>query len=104
MISGGSTISPHVSRVLLEEFKNISKREKSRKESICKISELSFTEKETLTLLYKGYSRDGICEYRGIEISTIKTQIRSILKKFNMKNTKQVIQFIKDQKLKEYLE
>lgn len=52
----------------------------------------------------KGYSRSEICELRVIEESTIKSQIRSLLRKFEKKRVVQVIEEIQDLHLEEYID
>ena len=42
--------------------------------------------------LCPGYERTEICKIRCVELSTVKTQIKSILKKFNKNTTAEVIQ------------
>lgn len=55
------------------------------------LSTLSKRELDTLNLLSNGCTRKEVCELRCIEMSTVKSQIHSILKKFNKKNIQDII-------------
>ena len=86
------------------EFKRMKETEYSLLLSINRLSSLTSSEVETLKLLMKGYSRSEICELRVIEESTIKSQIRSLLRKFEKKRVVQIIEEIQDLHLEEYID
>ena len=62
---------------------------------------LSPKELDTLYLLINGYSRKDVCKMHCVEISTVKSQIGSILKKFNKKSISDIIKKESDVKLLE---
>lgn len=93
---GNSVISPSVSRVLIDEFKRIRKNEERLRFYIDSITPLSSTEMEILKLLCQGKTRGEICDERGVEESTVKTQIRSLLMKLKQKKTKNAVRIIKE--------
>jgi DNA-binding NarL/FixJ family response regulator len=91
-----SSMSPAVSKVLIDELKRTRKNEERLRYYIDSIAQLSSTEVEILKLLCAGKSRNDICESRGVEESTVKTQIRSILLKLKQKKTKGAVKLIHD--------
>jgi DNA-binding NarL/FixJ family response regulator len=52
---------------------------------------LTSREREILSLVCKGYSKFQIAEELYLSPNTVKAHIRSILGKFGLKNTKQII-------------
>ena len=51
----------------------------------------------------QGYTRTEICKIRCVELSTVKTQIKSILKKFNKNTTAEVIQQMNELQIFDYI-
>ena len=64
-----------------------------------KIKRLTTAETEIIQLLLAGESQKQIAEIRHVELVTIKTQITSILRKFDVKKSKQIIKLIKELEL-----
>lgn len=93
---GRSRIIPEVSRILIDGFVKSRREEERLRYFADSVSRLSSTESEILKLLCAGKSRQAICEERGVEESTVKTQIRSMLLKLKLKNTKQAVSAVKD--------
>ena len=58
------------------------------------MSSLTTTELELLRLLLDGKSRREICALRHVEMSTVKTQIHHILKKFDKKSVEEIAAMI----------
>ena len=52
---------------------------------------MTHTEMDVLDLLAQGKSRKEICDIRFVELSTVKTQIHNILKKFKKDTITDVI-------------
>ena len=48
-----------------------------------------------IKLLLQGYKVHEIAEVRCVEVSTIKTQIKGLLRKFGCSRTKEIVQIIK---------
>ena len=63
------------------------------------LSTLTPKELDTLYLLSTGYNKRQICEMRCVEMSTVKSQVHSILKKFNKKKISEIITTESDRKL-----
>ena len=80
MHTGGSPISPHVARKLLEEIQK-EKRLKPREEF-----HLTPREKEIMTSIAEGYTSKEIGDQYNIAHSTVKKHILHIYKKMNVKS------------------
>lgn len=76
---------------ITREFKRIKKTEDSLLHNFYILTQLTPTELEVLELLLKDYTRQEICKLRRVEPSTLKTQINSILKKFNKNSVQEIV-------------
>lgn len=94
-----STIRPEISTKLRNEFKRIKTYESSFLFMLNILATLSPKELDTLYLLSNGYTRKEVCQLRCIEMSTLKSQIHSILKKFNKKKIQDIITTESDRQL-----
>lgn len=86
-----NSINPRVANKLLQEFSRVKRSEQELINYLDIFKSLTPTEIEILKLFSKNYDRKQICELRHIEMSTLKTEINSILKKFNAKRIKDVL-------------
>ncbi|WP_242964864.1 response regulator transcription factor [Scatolibacter rhodanostii] len=98
-----SPIRPVIAEKIRSEFQRIYKAEKSLLYCLHLITQLTQTEVDILDLLNKGYTRKQICEVRYVEMSTVKTQIHNILKKFEMSNIVEVLELLNSMNVFEYL-
>lgn len=98
-----SPIRPAIAKKIRDEFSRIKTQQDSLLFSIRIVSQLTQTELDILTLMSKGYTRTQICEIRCVELSTVKTQIHNILKKFEKNNMQELITMLKDLHILEYL-
>lgn len=94
----------NVQKKMHKEFLRLRKREHNLLFFIKNITILTPAEKSLIALLIKGYRVKEIADIRFVEITTIKTQISRILKKLNMKRTKDIVIQIKKMKLESLLE
>lgn len=85
-----SPLRPELASKILGEFKRVKTYETSFLFAVDIVSSLTVTELELLRLLLDGKSRREICELRHVEMSTVKTQINHILKKFDKKSVEEV--------------
>ena len=60
------------------------------------LASLTVTELDTLYLLSSGHTRADICAIRHVEMSTVKSQIHSILHKFKKKSISEIITSTED--------
>lgn len=86
-----SPIRPVIAQKIKREFQRVKKSEDQFLYALQIITQLTPTELDVLDLFSKGYSRYEICQIRHVELSTIKTQIHSILKKFEKDSINDVV-------------
>jgi len=87
-----SPIRPLIAEKIRREFQRIKTGEDSFLYNLHILSQLTHTEVDILDLLEKGNTRREICEIRHVELSTIKSQIHSILKKMEKETIQEVIE------------
>ena len=98
-----SPIRPEIARKIRDEFQRIKKQEDSLLYCIQIVSQLTQTELDILTMMSRGYTRSQICEIRYVELSTVKSQIHTILKKFGKNNMQELIAMLNHLHVLEYL-
>ena len=98
-----SPIRPVIAQKIRDEFQRVKNKEHSFFYCLHLVTELTQTELDILDLVSQGYTRSQICEIRCVELSTIKTQINSILKKFNLSTMTEVVEMINSLNIFDYL-
>lgn len=88
-----------VQNLVMEEYIRLQKSEKSLLFFIENVSKLTRTERELIKLLLQGFKTTEIAQIRCVEMSTIKTQIKGLLRKFGCVKTKEIIKMIEDYNL-----
>ncbi len=101
--AGNSPIRPVIAEKIRREFQRVKTSEQSFLYCLHIIAEMTQTEIDILSLLSQGYTRTEICKIRCVELSTVKTQIKSILKKFNKNTTAEVIQQMNELQIFDYI-
>ena len=96
-------IRQEIAKRMRTEFKRLKENEDRLVDFLRMIRQLSNSECEILLLLADGLSRQEICDRRCIEMSTLKTHIRTILRKMSVRNTKDLISLINQQNLLPYI-
>ncbi|MBS4206889.1 response regulator transcription factor [Bacillus sp. FJAT-50079] len=94
-----SPIRPIIAEKIREEFARIKKSEDHLTGFFKVIATLTPSELEVLKLLCKGLKRKEIAEERSVEMETVKKQISSLLKKFDRRNTKEIVEVVNELKL-----
>lgn len=89
----------NIHETVMQEFARLQKSERSLLFFINNISNLTPTERELIKLLLQGYKVNQIAGIRSVEASTVKTQIKGLLRKFGCSRSKEIIQIIKDLKI-----
>lgn len=100
---GRSPIRPEIAGKIRSEFRRVKQYESSFLYLLNTLSNLTITELELLDLLAKGKTRSDICRIRCVEMSTVKSQIRGILHKFDKRSIREVLLQIDDPKLLEIM-
>lgn len=85
-----------ISEKLKQEFRRIRASETKLTQLIQVLPKLTSSEREVLKLLLKGYSQRQVSEIRIVEYETVKKQIGSILRKFHVKHTQEIIEMFKN--------
>lgn len=94
-----SAIRPDIAAKIRDEFRRVKTYESSFLFMLNILSTLTPKELDTLYLLSNGYTRKDVCQMRCVEMSTVKSQIHSILKKFKKRNIADIITTETDRKL-----
>ncbi|CAH1193207.1 Oxygen regulatory protein NreC [Paenibacillus allorhizoplanae] len=92
---GISQIRPEIAYKVKNEFARIRKNQAILFDATLILSQLTPTESEILDLLMKEMKIGEIAKHRQVEMSTIKSQINVILKKFKKKRTKEVVALLR---------
>ncbi len=100
---GKAPLRPELAAKILGEFKRVKSYESSFLYAVNIVTSLTGTEMEILNLLLQHKTRREICKIRYVEMSTVKTQIRNILQKFNKKSVGEVISLIHSMNLYEFI-
>lgn len=90
------TLHANIAGKITKEFKRIKKTEDSLLRNFHILTQLTPTELEVLELLMKDYTRQEICKLRHVEPSTLKSQINSILKKFNKNSVQEIVPVLRE--------
>ncbi len=90
---------PEIADRLRQEFSRMKKQQNSLIYTMHLLSKLSNSELGILRAIYYGKSYDQIAKEKYIEMSTVKTQIRRILKKFELNRMKNVVALLRSLQL-----
>lgn len=93
------SMRPEMTTKILKEFKRVRNYESSFLYAINIVSNLTTTEMEILDLLIQNKSRKEICQIRHVEMSTVKSQIHGLLRKFDKSSVEEIVHFIDDMNL-----
>lgn len=101
---GLSQVRPEIAYKIRNEFIRIRQNEENLFNAMKIMSQLTPTEIEVLHLLLKDLKTNEIAKKRQVEVSTIKSQINVILKKFKKKRSKEVIALLKELNLVQFIQ
>lgn len=93
---GQSLMDGKIQEIVMQEYKRLQQSEKNLLFFINNISNLTHTEREIIRLLLKKKKVREIANERCVEVVTIKSQINTLLKKFGVSRTKEVVKTIND--------
>jgi DNA-binding NarL/FixJ family response regulator len=93
------TMDNKVQDIVMHEYKRLKNSEQGLLFFIKNISKLTATERELVRLLLNDNKVKDIARIRCVEMVTVKTQISTILKKFGVKRTKEIVKMIKELKI-----
>lgn len=87
-------LRPGVANKIIDEFARLKAQQNSMIYTVNLLSKLTNSEFEILKCYYEGSSYKTISETRFVSQATIKSQVNSILKKFDMKSMKDVVKML----------
>ena len=85
-----------VQNLLMKEYTRLRRSERSLLFFITAISQLTTAERELVRLLLEGKKIREIAAARCVEVVTVKTQIKSLLRKFGCTRTREIIDLIQE--------
>ncbi|SFQ52365.1 two component transcriptional regulator, LuxR family [Psychrobacillus psychrotolerans] len=94
--NGHSLLEGKIQQVVMQEYKRLQLSERGLLFFIQNISNLTMTERELIRYLIKGMKIREIAMERSVEVVTIKSQISTLLKKFGVSRTKEIVKKIND--------
>lgn len=87
-------LRPGIADKIIEEFSRLKSQQQSMLYILNIISKLTNSEFEILKCFYEGNTYKTISETRFVSPATVKSQVNSILKKFEMKSMKEVVKLL----------
>ena len=93
---GKSILDSRIQKIVIKEYTRARRSEQSLLYFINNLSTLTTTERELVKLLLTGKKVQEIAKIRCVELVTIKTQIKGLLRKFRCSRTKDIVKLIHD--------
>ncbi len=93
---GHPMLDSKVQNLLLKEYSRLRTSERSLLFFISAVSQLTAAERELVRLLLEGKKVREIAAIRCVEVVTVKTQIKSLLRKFGCLRTKEIVDTIRE--------
>ncbi len=91
LYEGGTTITPHLARRLLDEFNRLTAGRRSGGEE--EVAKLTAREREVLELVAMGQSNQEIADKLVVAVNTVKVHLRNTLEKLELRNRQQLAAF-----------
>jgi DNA-binding NarL/FixJ family response regulator len=91
LYSGGTTMTPHLARRLLEEFNRLTAGKRPGGEE--EVAKLTAREREVLELVAMGQSNQEIADKLVVAVNTVKVHLRNTLEKLELRNRQQLAAF-----------
>ena len=93
---GHPILDGKIQNLLLKEYSRLRSSERSLLFFISTVSQLTGAERELVRLLLDGKKVKEIAAIRCVEVVTIKTQVKSLLRKFGCTRTKEIVEIIRE--------
>ncbi|MFH5834751.1 response regulator [Proteiniclasticum sp. C24MP] len=93
---GQPVLESKVQEIIMKEYKRLKKTESSLMDFMHTVSLLTPAERELIKLLLRGYKVAEIARERSVELVTVKTQIKNLLRKFNVSRSKEIVKVINE--------
>ena len=95
-VAGRPMLDAKIQNMLLKEYSRLRSSEKSLLFFINSVSKLTAAERELVRLLLEDKKIKEIAELRCVELVTVKTQIKSLLRKFGCSRTREIVETIRE--------
>ena len=89
-------LRPQYAEKIIQELKRVREEKSGLLSGLNILSRLSNSEFEVVKCLYQGMNARQISESRYVSLGTVKSQIHSILKKFDMKSVSDIVKHLKE--------
>ena len=96
VLEGHPVLESKVQAIIMQEYKRMKKTEDSLMNFIHTVSLLTPAERELIKLLLRHYKVAEIARERSVEMVTVKTQIKSLLRKFEVSRSKEIVKIINE--------
>lgn len=93
---GEPMLDARIQRVIMQEYGRLHRSEQSLLNFIQRVSRLTPAERALVRCLLDGYKVREIAEVRCVEVVTVKTQIKSLLRKFDCSRSKEIVDLIRE--------
>lgn len=93
---GRPLLDGKIQNLLLKEYSRLRSSERSLLFFISTVSQLTAAERELVRLLLEEKKIKDIAAIRCVEVVTVKTQIKSLLRKFGCTRTKEIVEIIRE--------
>jgi DNA-binding NarL/FixJ family response regulator len=93
---GEPIMEVNIQQKIIQEYSRLRRSERSLLFFINNIAQLTPAERQLIQLLLKQKSAREIAEIRCVELVTVKTQIKSLLRKFQCRRTKEIVKLINE--------
>ena len=100
--SGRKSVDPDIVQRITDEFVRMRRNQGELMRFFNILFTITPSEKELIRLLLAGWNIKQIAEKRYVEVSTVKTQINTLLKKFGMSRTKEIVNYIRRIKVESF--
>lgn len=93
---GKPVMEARIQETVMREYSRLQRSEKSLMFFINNVSQLTAAERELVKLLLEGKKVREIAQIRCVEMITVKTQIKGLLRKFGCARTKEIVVMIQE--------
>ena len=93
---GKPVMEARIQETIMREYSRLQRSERRLLFFINNVSQLTAAERELLRLLLDGKKAKDIAGIRCVEMNTVKTQIKGLLRKFGCSRTKEIVSMIQE--------
>lgn len=93
---GRPVMDARIQETIMNEYQRLQRSEQSLLFFINKVAQLTTAERELVKLLLEDKKVKEIAQIRCVEMITVKTQIKSLLRKFGCSRSKEIVKMIRD--------